>query len=169
MMVVCDARSADGSSRVARRGLNPELLEDAAPMQLAVGYAIQGNAAREAEIALARLVLHVAGHAQHDLLGDFLDRTRQVHLALRERRLRHSRGSAKQLLEAPPGHAQAGAVIEVLHVHAERAVGFQIQQSIVDDLRIARLAVGREAHQFVFAGINFEPGIVGKRRIKQSQ
>ena len=36
-------------------------------------------------------------------------------------------------------------------------------------LRIFRLAVRRESHDFVFAGIDLEAGVIGKRRIEQAE
>ena len=84
-----------------------------------------------------------ARHAQHDLLGDLLDRRGEVHLALRQRRLGLARRAAEQPVERAVRHRQARAVVEVRHVQPERAVGLQIDQIVEDQL--ARTSARRRA------------------------
>ena len=59
-----------------------------------------------------------ARQAQHDLLGDGLDRGGEIHVALRQQLLRVARRPAEQLVEARVGHRQAGAVVEIVDVRA---------------------------------------------------
>ena len=118
----------------------------------------------------AGLRVDVARHAQHDLLGDQLDRRREVHLALRDRRLRlAAAGRRRARRSAAPVIVRPGAVVEVLHVQAERAVVLEVDQLLEDEVGVARLAVGREAHQLVLAGVDLEAGEVGERGVEQPE
>jgi hypothetical protein len=73
-------RRAERPAGVARRGLHPKIVETAVAQHLAVGDAIEGDAAGEAEIAHAGLGLERAGQPQDRLFGDALDRRRQIHM-----------------------------------------------------------------------------------------
>ena len=80
-----------------------------------------------------------------------------------------ARRLAEQRCEALVGHGQAGAVIEVRHVEPERAVGLEVDQVVEDELRVFRLAIGREPHHLVLAGVDLEAGVIGERRIEQAE
>ena len=67
-------RDAERAAGVARRRLDPESLERPLAQQPAVADAVERDAAGEAEVLHAGLAVHVARHAQHDLLGHHLDR-----------------------------------------------------------------------------------------------
>src|SRR5207247_6322731 len=64
--------------------LDPELLERTLPKQSAVAHAVQRDASGETQIAHPRLAVRERRHLQHHLFGDLLDRTRQIHFALRQ-------------------------------------------------------------------------------------
>ena len=92
--------------------------------------------------ARQRLRLPVSSRAwrasfSDDLLGDLLDRLREVHLALRDRRLGRARRAAEQRGEPVVGHHQAVEVAEVVHVEAERAVLAQVDQLALDEVGVA--------------------------------
>ena len=116
-----------------------------------------------------RLVVEVRRHAQHDLLGDHLHARRQVHLALRQRRLRPAGRAAEELVEPLARHRQTLAVVEVAHVQAERAVRLQVEQVLEDQIAVARFAVRRQPHHLVFARVHLEAGVVGEGRIQQAE
>src|ERR1051326_5914209 len=67
-------RRAERAPRVARRGLNPDVLERAFAKYPTIADAVERNAARQTKILLARLAVRVAGHAQHRLFADLLNR-----------------------------------------------------------------------------------------------
>ena len=106
---------------------------------------------------------------QHDLLGHRLDRRGEIHLALRERSLRLARRSAEQRVEARVGHREAGAVVEVVEVEPEGAVVLDVDQVLLDEIGVPRLAVRREPHHLVLARVHLEAGVVGERRIEQAE
>ena len=54
-------------------------------------------------------------------------------------------------------------------VQPERAVGLEVDQVVEDQLGVLRLAVGREPHHLVFAGVDLEAGVVGEGRIEQPE
>jgi len=84
-------------------------------------------------------------------------------------RFRLTRPPAKQLMELRARHRQTLAVVEVAHIQPERAIVFDIQQMITDQIDVFRLTVGRQAHQFVFARVDLESTEVRKGRVEQSQ
>ena len=69
--------------------------------------------------AIYRHLQRVARHAPHHLLAHLLYGAREVHLALRERRLGHARGAAEQPAEAGVGHRQPAQVVEIALVEDE--------------------------------------------------
>ncbi len=162
-------RHADGAPGVAGRRLNPHLLERSFPQDAAVADAVERNAAGQAQVAQTGLAMREAGHLQHHLLGDHLDRPRDVHFALRHPRLGLARGPAEQPLELRPGHRQAVGVGEVLLVHPQAAVVTDVDEVILDGLDVPGFAVRRESHQLVFARVHLEAGEVGERGIQESK
>jgi hypothetical protein len=60
------------------------------------------------------------------------------------------------------------AVSEVLHRHPERAVGFKVDELVVNQVDVLRLAVGGKAHEFVLAGVHSEAGEIGERRVEEA-
>src|SRR5690606_22540753 len=60
-------------------------------------------------------------------------------------------------------------IVEVVEVEPERAVVFDIDQLAQDQVDVLRLAVGREAHQLVFAGVDREAEVIGEGGIEQAQ
>ena len=67
------------------------------------------------------------------------------------------------------GHRRAAQEIEVIQIQPERAVGLEVEQFAADGVGVFRFAVGREAHEFVFAGIDAEAAVVRERGIEQPQ
>ena len=65
---------------------------------------------------------------QHRVLGHRLNARGQVHVPLLDVRFRIARRAAEQIVEPPVRHRQALAVVEVLHVEPEAAVGLQVDQ-----------------------------------------
>ena len=51
----------------------------------------------------------------------------------------------------------------------KRAVIFEIEQIIENQIDILGLTVRRKPHQFVFARIHFETGVIRERRIEQAE
>ena len=109
------------------------------------------------------------GELEHHLLGDRLDRRGQVHFALGERRFGLARRRAEQRIEARVGHRQPGAVVEVVQVQPEGAIVLDVDELLLDDVEILRLAVGREPHHLVFARVDLEAGVVGEGGIEQTE
>ena len=118
----------------------------------------------------ARLAVERAGQAEHHLLGDLLDRARQVHLPLGQLRLRLARRAAEQRRRSlRVRHREPGAVVEVLHVQPEGAVRLEVEQVVVDGLHVLRPPVGRQPHHLVLARVDLEAGVVGERRVEQAE
>ena len=141
----------------------------AVAQHLAVGDAIERHAAGKTEILHAGLGGEAARQPQHDLLQHRLDRGGEVHVLLRHQRFRIARRRAEQRVEALVRHRQPGAVIEIVEIEAERSVRLEIDQIVANLLHVARLAIGREPHQLVFAGIDLEAGVVGECGIEQAE
>jgi hypothetical protein len=149
--------------------LHPYLLEAAVAQHLAVCDAIERDAAGEAQIARAGLGGQRPGQPQYRLLGDRLDRGCEIHMDLLEPVFRSPRRNPEQRSKAVIRHAQPGAVIEVLLIKTKAAVILQIDQMVENGLGEARLAIGGEPHDLVFAGIDPKSGEIGERRIEQTE
>ncbi len=159
---------AQGSACVAGGRLDPQVGVRTLAQDAAVGHAVQRHAASQAQPRQTGLFVDMTGHAEQNLLGHGLDRRRQIHLALGQRRLRPPRRAAEQPLELPRRHGQPLAVIEVGHVHAERAVRLQIDQLVPDQVGVLGLAVGGQSHQLVFARIDAKATEIREGRIEQT-
>ena len=158
-LVACDERRAEGAPGVSCRGLNPDLVERPFAEQPPVGDAVERHAARQTQSPLARLGVDVPRHPKDDLLRHHLDAPGQIHLALRQLALELAVRASEQIRKPAVRHPHAGRIAEVALVESEGAVGLQVDEVIEDRVHVARLAVGREAHQLVFA-----PSWRGSRR-----
>ncbi len=72
-------------------------------------------------------------------------------------------------MEAAAGHGQTLAVVEVVHVQPETAVGLEVDQVLVDRLPVDGPAVGGQAHQLVFAAVDLEAAVIGESRVEQPE
>src|SRR5205085_11998685 len=118
--------SAQRAACIARRRLNPNILKRPFAQNAPVADAVQSDAARETQVSLARLLVHVPRHAQHRLFDDVLDGARQVHLALRELAFGLSGFAAEQSVKRAVRHRETLTVVKILHVEAETAVRAQV-------------------------------------------
>ena len=123
--VVGTKRRAKGSPGIAGRRLYPHAFEAAVPQDFAVGDTIEGYSTSQAEVLRTGLCGKSTGEAKHHLLGDRLDRGRQIEMALGEELVRLARGSLEQLLESPVRHAQARAVVEVGQISRNEPSGLR--------------------------------------------
>ncbi len=162
-----DHRGSQSASGISRSRLNPNALEDAFAQDSSIRHTIKRHAPGEAEVLQAGLRPHMPGDAEHDLFRDLLHRPRQIHISLRQARLRLARRAAKQLVECGAGHRQTNAVIEVPHVQPKGAVLLEVEQFPEDDINVFRLSVGSQPHQLVLAGIDLETGEIRERRVEQ--
>jgi hypothetical protein len=74
--------------------------------------------------------------------------------------------AAEQRVELRIRHAQAGAIVEILEIEPERAVGLEVDEMIENFAGIARRPIGSESHDLVLGGIHLEARIVGERGIQ---
>ena len=121
-------RDTQRSARIAGCWLDPEVVEGAFPEQSAVTHAIERDTPAQAQFFHPCNPVGVPRHPQHDVLGHRLDGRCQVLVALGDGLRRMAGRAAEQLVKPGRGHGQARTIIEVGHVQAERAVGFQVQQ-----------------------------------------
>src|SRR5262249_38243025 len=94
---------------------------------------------------------------------------REIHVALGQKSFRLTRRTAKHLVKLTVGHRKAGTVVEIVDLQSKRSVFFQVDEIIIDRLDIFRLTVGSEAHDFIFARIDSEPGVISKCGIQQPE
>ena len=141
------------------------------PSRSSLPLATQLSATPPARTRCGSLVfcMKVAADPHHDFFGDRLDARRQVHVLLLEHRLRCAGRAAEQVVEPAIGHRQPLAVVEVLHVEPEAAVGLQVEELLQDQVVIDRPAIGGQAHQLVFAAVYLEATIIRECRIEQAQ
>ena len=168
-LVPDEPRRAERSPRIAGRGLNPDALERSLLQDPAVADAVQRHAAGQAQVPHAGLAVEMPRRPQHGVLGHLLDRGGEIHVALGEQRVRLARRAAKQRVELPGGHRETRAVVEVGQVQPERPVLRDVDEALANEVGVAGLPVGREAHQLVLAGIHLEAAVVGEGRIQQPE
>ena len=111
-----------------------------------IAHAVQSDTTCEAEFVHSGGLPHVAGAADHDLLGDGLHRGRDVHGVFANFRFRLTSWFAEEIFEFRRDHREPGGVIEIGHVHTERSVVLQIDQVFVDQVGEFWLSEGSEAH-----------------------
>ena len=162
-------RDAHGAAGITCRGLNPDLIEHLLAHDPPVAHAVERDAAGQAQVAHAGLLPREARCLEHHLFGDLLDRSREIHLALRQLRLGLPCRALEEPFERGTRHRQPGGVREVLHVHPQAAVVTNLEQVVLDGLDVLRLAVRGEAHHFVLAGVDLEAREIRKRRIEQPE
>ena len=167
--VIGGKRRAHRAAGIARRRLDPDVVEVAVAQNLAIGDAIERHAAGKAEVSRLGLLGEAARHPQHRLIQHRLDRGRDVHVERRQQLVRASHRLAEQFGEPVVGHGETGAIVEIGHVEPERAVRLQVDQIVENELCVFRLAIGRQPHHLVFAGIDLEAGVVGGGRIQQAE
>src|ERR1700723_1881929 len=102
--MVSGERSAERPTSVAGSGLNPDIFKVAIAPDFAVGDAVERHASCETEIADSGFGCERARQPEDHFLGDRLDGSRQVRIALRYRRLRFSGRAAEQSIELCVGH-----------------------------------------------------------------
>src|SRR5205085_5779317 len=139
-----EQRHAESASGVTRRGLDPYVVERAFTQEPARAHAVETDAPGDGELPHARLSLHVAATAKHDLVRERLDRRREIHFALCEGGFWITRRATEEVVKLLGGHGEPLAIIEVAHVHAERAVVAKIEQVLENELQKSRLTVGSE-------------------------
>ena len=100
-------RHAERAAGVARRRLNPDVLERPVAQNLAVADAVERHAAGHDEVLRLRQRMQVPRALEHHLLAHDLHRRRQIHLALRDRRLRIARRPAEEPVELLARHRHA--------------------------------------------------------------
>ena len=159
---------AERAARVARRRLNPYVVEAAVAQNFAVRHAVERDASGEAQVRETRLRPERTGQAKRGLLDDGLRRGGEVAVAPRYGVVRLA-GGPEQFLELGARHSQPGAVVEVVHIEAERAVRLEVYEVVEDGLRVGWLAVGREPHHFVLAGVDGEARLVGEGGVEQPE
>ena len=169
MHVVGGERRAKRAAGIAGCRLDPDVAKAALAQHLAVGDAIERHAAGKTEILHAGLGGEAAREPQDGVFQHRLDRRRDVHVLLLEPGLGIARRPAEQRIEALVRHGQPGAVVEIVEIEAERAVGLEIDQVVANDLLVFRRPIGREPHQLVFARIDLEAGVVGEGGVEQAQ
>ena len=151
---------SQGAPRVARGGLDPDLVEGALPEQSAVGDAVQRDAPGHDKSLRARQPLDVVGRLQHDLFAHRLDRGGQVHLFLPDRALRRPGRGAEKVMESLRRHGHALEVGKVRHIEPQGSVVSNLHHVLENLVPIEGAAVGGKPHQFVLAGVHLEPGVV---------
>ncbi len=162
----CGAERAAG---IPGGRLNPKVVDHPVAQYLAVGDTIERDAASQAQPAQPGFRNQAANHAHNRLLDHRLDRGSEIHVTLLEQFVRGPRWAAEQTIKAAVGHPQSNAVIEIFLIEAKRAVWFEVDQMLEDSIGISWLAVRRQPHDLVLAGIHLEAGVIGERRVKQAK
>ena len=88
------------SASIARRGLNPNAIENLFAGQNPVRHTVERHAACQTKVFLSRRFAYALCELDHYLFGYRLHRSREIHFPLGEFRFRSARGTAEQLGEA---------------------------------------------------------------------
>ena len=168
-LVPDEQRSTERAAGVSSRGLDPDALEGAFPLEPAIGDAIQRDAAGKHQVLHAGLRVNIASHPKNRFFGDRLNARCEIHVPLIQIRVGLSWRSSEQLMKSLARHRQALTVVEVLHVEPQTAVGLQIDEMLQDLVAIHGTAVRGKPHQLVFAAVDLESAIVGERRVEKPE
>src|SRR5215471_558590 len=106
-------RRSHRTTGVTRRGLNPQPLERTFTKDSPIGHAVQCNSSGEAEVLRSRFAMQGSNETEYYFFGHFLDRAREIHIALSEQSFRFSGGTTKQIIKLTVRHGKPGAIIEV--------------------------------------------------------
>src|SRR3990170_1243486 len=96
-----------GAAGVARGWLDPDSLERTFAQQPPVAYAVERDAAGQAEVVEPREATRRLCHPEHHLFAHDLNRAGQIHFPLREFGFGLSWWSAEYVVEGGAGHRQA--------------------------------------------------------------
>jgi hypothetical protein len=164
-----ESGGSEGAPGVTRGRLNPDAIERPFPQYPAVADAVQGDASSHYQVPSPGELVCVSRRSQHDLLGDFLNRGGDVHLALGERAFHRPGRPSEELVELLRGHDLVGTEREVRHVHPKRPVRTQIEHFVPYQVRVLRLPVRREAHELVFAAVHLETAEIREGGVKEPE
>src|SRR5579875_882972 len=139
----CGAERAAG---VARGRLHPDIAENLLSQELAVGDAVERDAARKTEIFDIQFAPGGTREPAYDFFGHLLDRRRKVHLTLGQRGFRLTRRAAEKIMKFRPSHGQTGCIVKIVYVEPESAVGLQVQQMVEYLAGVPGRTIRREAH-----------------------
>ena len=98
-LVPDEERDPQRSPGIARRRLDPDVVERPLAQDAAVADAVECDPACQTQVPLAGLPVYVTGGREHDLLGDQLNRGGDVHVPLGDRRLRRASRAPEQTVE----------------------------------------------------------------------
>src|SRR5262249_53641425 len=169
MNMVDRKRGAERAAGIAGGRLDPNIAKAAFAQHLAVGDAIERDAAGKTQVLQAGLGRETPGKPQDRILQDYLYGCGDVHVLLLEPALGIARRPVEQRVEALVGHGEAGAIVEILEIEPKRAVGLEIDQVVANDLLVFRRSIGRKPHQLVFARIDLEAGVIGEGGVEQPE
>ena len=161
--------STDCSACVPGSRLNPHVFEGTFAKQASVRHAIQCYATGHHKVLHAGLLMNMLSTCEHNFLGHNLDAGSHIHMLLFERGFRLPGFHFEQAAELVAGHCQALAVVEVLHVHPEAAIGLNVDEMLANAICVDRFSVRCQPHQFVFATIDFESTVISECRVEQAE
>ena len=144
------------------------MIKDTFFEDFSVRYAVECYTTGQAQVAFAGHCAGIARHLQHHFFRHHLNRGGQVHLTLTDRGFWFSGPAAEQARESVVCHRQSIEVAEVIHIHPDRAIFADFHQMFFDVVNISWLAIRREAHQLVLAGVDLESAEIGERAVKQA-
>ena len=98
-LVPDEERDPQRSHGIARRRLDPDVVERPLAQDTAVADAVEGDPASQTQVPLAGLPVYVTGDREHDLLGDQLNGGGDVYFPLGDRRLRGASRAPEQAVE----------------------------------------------------------------------
>ena len=161
---------AERAAGIAGGRLNPDVLERPFAKQAPIRHAVERHAAGHDQVAVRRSGRGGAAPRRSITSSHttWTEAARSISFAVMMP-LGLPRRAAEQIVKPWRGHRQPLAIVEVRHVQPERSVVHDPDQPLQDQIDVARLAVGRQAHQLVFAGIHPEAGVVGERRIQHAE
>src|SRR6266850_2231850 len=154
---------------IARRGLNPNILERNLPKYSSISHTIQRDSTSHTKFLHSCFFVGKLRHLQHHFFRYHLNTAGEIHLSLSDSRLRISRWAAKKFGKRAVSHSQTLRITEELVVHLEAAVFPNLQQLIFNYRDIFWFSIWRQSHHFVLAAVDLEPGVVSEGAVEQSQ
>ena len=147
---------AQRAARIASGRLNKHFFKNIGFLNFTVGHAVQGHAARHAQVVGTRDALGFFGHQNHHVLRYPLNGQAQVAVVRLDFVFGFAFFHAKECLKfLVVHHTQARGVVKIILIEPDGTVVFNLANFFFDEFHVlvhfgrSRVSVGRKSHEFI--------------------
>jgi hypothetical protein len=122
--VIGGQRGTERATSIPGSRLNPKRIDRPVTQHFAIGDTIERDAASQAQVPQPGFRNQAPNHPEDHLVGDRLNRGREIHMALLKQFLRSPRRPAEQTIKLAVRHPQPDTIIKIFLIEVKRAVRF---------------------------------------------